>query len=1278
MPRRRRRCLLALLLVSGLATGTAEAAADPLASSRKCRAAIAAGTAKIVALQLKLVDACHVRRTAGKHPGACLPLVLADPKGRVAAAEAKIRTAIDKACRPGDPVRDNFSAGLVAAALLPHVRELLGASAAALQGAPVLAGDKPAAKCHAAIGKARSALVARVLKDATTCQKARDKRATSFGPLADACVLDPAKMVAKAAASVAKACRRKDGTPITGADVGSCDPLPGCVVDAAIATGRAVAAAAYARPSACGDGIRAADESCPLLEGVDDAPALGAITTMDVEPGVPASEITETPEGARVARTRLEIALAPAATVGAVNALLAAIDGSILMAVANAPVLLVRIPDPGSLGALEAVVADVRAHPSVRFATAGVLPEPDLLPDNFDPAQAGGADLTKIDHLLAVGAPAAWNARGALPALAERPLMVVGDFFGDGPPDAAVDVADVVADDFATGDLDPSGHGYHVLGIIAARLGGPACAPPAPGSAAAARGCATGMFPGTLPLRVVDGQKGLTLGGIEIRLIQILALAGRRAVVSTSLNACPYGTCGNPLAAAERGVIWAELVRGQGLEDDFLHLTSAGNIRSATPTVIDALTNSGFTAAALFDGGLFDGFGLPIPTLANTLVVENARHTAEPFAPRCLHDDSKRGGHLAGIGANVWSLRDAAGVTAFCISGGCTQEASWPPADQTLCTVGNSAPCQAGNKTGTSMATPEVAALAAYLWALAPALSVAELRALLVATATATGNDGGADLCDAAAPKPVIDAYGAVLALDDTVPPSPATAPMRHAILDADDDGVFDGGDLGLFLERYFDGFTDAATHGPPVNPASREYGRFDLNGDGFTGGPGTRPFDLDRVGSPPLAPPLLARVFQELSDGGGVFFEQDGLTDLEILCYYAHSALYQGSDDERDALVDPAWCNPVAVDAGFVGFEEDDLAAGEPATLRVTVTHRDATGATRPLAGVRVEVDVDGGSGGGSATTDETGRVERTVTPGSGSEEVSVVIRVRPAPGGIVLAEDEVSVGVDEEDDAHDECADFRPDGVYLFSRSSIAYGNSVAYYFPAGSQSSTLIHLDEDQDRLRDRDDLPGAASDDYFGSWQGAASGGRSGTRGGVSSSGSYMVGHTSEMQGQSVVIPYPDGDGDYAGFLFQGFSFQAAATTTITHSNSGMLRAQTSAVANGATCVDFSVVGAPAGYAFAGEIGAGAYIELSGSPCAEEHAEVYAYYINEPAPYPPGTVEDELPRGGLLQPGFYQLCVTLSAYSRVSTNQPANSQPDNPGNKQRELAVQFTVQ
>ena len=75
------------------------------------------------------------------------------------------------------------------------------------------------------------------------------------------------------------------------------------------------------------------------------------------------------------------------------------------------------------------------------------------------------------------------------------------------------------------------------------------------------------------------------------------------------------------------------------------------------------------------------------------------------------------------------------------------------------------------------------------------------------------------------------------------------------------------------------------------------------------------------------------------------------------------------------------------------------------------------------------------------------------------------------------------------------------------------------------------------------------------------------------------------------------------------------------TTVNHTNSGTLRAESSSVANGATCVEFSVVGTPASCSIASDLGPGTYVEFDGSPCAEDGESPYRYYINEASGFPP---------------------------------------------------------
>jgi hypothetical protein len=101
-------------------------------------------------------------------------------------------------------------------------------------------------------------------------------------------------------------------------------------------------------------------------------------------------------------------------------------------------------------------------------------------------------------------------------------------------------------------------------------------------------------------------------------------------------------------------------------------------------------------------------------------------------------------------------------------------------------------------------------------------------------------------------------------------------------------DGIFDQFDLELFLYKLV-----VLESGPP------DYSRYDLNGDGFTGGPTEDRFDLDMSGSIPSEPYL--STFKKPIEGPMVEFDENKLTDMEILCYYAYSELYPTDQDATD-----------------------------------------------------------------------------------------------------------------------------------------------------------------------------------------------------------------------------------------------------------------------------------------------------------------------------------------------------------------------------------------
>jgi hypothetical protein len=183
------------------------------------------------------------------------------------------------------------------------------------------------------------------------------------------------------------------------------------------------------------------------------------------------------------------------------------------------------------------------------------------------------------------------------------------------------------------------------------------------------------------------------------------------------------------------------------------------------------------------------------------------------------------------------------------------------------------------------MATPLVAGIAAYLWALKPSLTPVQLRDILQ------------DAYDFAWVEGVLDAYHAVLRLDNGL----ANAPIRRALLDvatatgaAGTDGSFDEQDIEAFRLAFGD---YAAARLSAGDPALTDHSRYDLNGDGITGDT-TRlaQFDLDADG--------VLSVATRSIEGSDRDFDEAQVSDRSILCYYAYSSLYEG---DPASLIDAA-----------------------------------------------------------------------------------------------------------------------------------------------------------------------------------------------------------------------------------------------------------------------------------------------------------------------------------------------------------------------------------
>ena len=111
-----------------------------------------------------------------------------------------------------------------------------------------------------------------------------------------------------------------------------------------------------------------------ILGSDPESPASAAIPDVVAEDSTPPAEVSADAQGLRIVRTKIEIGFARTATVAQVNFVLDAIGGRIVNAIAGVTVVVVRIPDPGSLAGLEAVLERTRTLPAVTSVTLILIP----------------------------------------------------------------------------------------------------------------------------------------------------------------------------------------------------------------------------------------------------------------------------------------------------------------------------------------------------------------------------------------------------------------------------------------------------------------------------------------------------------------------------------------------------------------------------------------------------------------------------------------------------------------------------------------------------------------------------------------------------------------------------------------------------------------------------------------------------------------------------------------------------------------------------------------
>lgn len=718
-----------------------------------------------------------------------------------------------------------------------------------------------------------------------------------------------------------------------------------------------------------------------LLSGAPDLPAVQATTDLRIVGVNPDAPVETDASGTQYLRTVLVVTLDPDATVGQINAALTRHGARINVMMTGVRVLSVTVPDPGSLPALRALADALRAEPGIEAVYLSDRPAPKSLPPNPVYQQDLPAHIEKIDHHLAIRGAAVWNLTGLLdkPELKDRrPMLVVSDFFGRGwpaggpqpslPPEGwsvLLPSSDIRNPSQGNQGKD---HGYGVLSVIAAdhdvgferdfdRL--------------------TGLYPAPLRTRVADLEiqdaDSITTTASVLR---EAVGTGANVILNTSLGVCSPPDCDaeERLRAHHRGQLWLDEVRGvsagANIENRFLHLTAAGNENAAM-----AWQTSGFnfvsrglqlppqeelellnfdvdTITKVDENGdpVLDFFFQPVklPRLDNVLSVENrynklAGTQVDASAGRmlpplvgCLSPTSTRGGHIAGIGG-----------ASYQVSGGSTVDSKiWLASGPDYSYGTNQA-------TGTSFATPQVAAAAAWVWSLRPDLTALQVKDLLLRTTMhkATVCDPYAQqLEDEPGAHKTVDVYAAALATDNPFYDDPvrsrnlgasAVAPARLWLLDVasprpdgslsnQPDGLFTQADLLKFLQEF------------ESRKGATDYSRYDLNGNGATGERYART-DIIDIARFDLDGDLDWTTAVQTMEGHSVPVDEYQVADIGVLIFYAYSPLYTGNEYERALLLAPYL---EKFNNKTLFLEGLDIQAGSPArTIRLTSLQKQGDG---------------------------------------------------------------------------------------------------------------------------------------------------------------------------------------------------------------------------------------------------------------------------------------------------------------------------------------------
>ena len=646
--------------------------------------------------------------------------------------------------------------------------------------------------------------------------------------------------------------------------------------------------------SGCGKPEDAAAIDNGLITGAAESSAVDSVSTREPKAASP----VDREKG--VILTRLDVVLEPQATIGQVNAALESIDARIVTSEPGSPFVTVEVARQSSVDDLTNLSQVLSKQPGIAVAFIGQEAATRNAPEyETDPV---------VTHLNAGNFFAAWNAySNTLDCIVDPVKLVIVDKFGSLsslPDGMSAKTAKELPNYNLIGNIldDGETHGWDVAAMAAADF--------SPSEKTGAM-----PFSDCVDLTLLS-VSGLTQSQQLQAISQYLHTLNDIAVVNYSLgfkdrcdNGCDAASVADGSALADFKQItpsyqraflamqWKKLTHD--IWDKFLVVTAAGDeadtdmaqiyealnvaqynsaINYATDENYIASTQSGW-GEATDPGAVFvqtdDIFLNILKDQEEYLGVQDI-----PAADNVIIVGSNGpGSHsdlFSDVGAYAQSLPDLSGQ---------------------------------GVISGSSFAAPQVAGLVVYLWAqddigLREFEKQSASKGVTINTILYSAYDDPARELFSQ-----IDALAAVLTFDGDITTNGDTvAPVRRAMLDFNSDSFFNQDDLSIFADTMD---LPTAENPAPFLPNLNTYNRFNLNGAGGLNGLAdeTARFDLDPLGLPTDDPSKYGSLTYTI-DNNSIALDENSLTDIEILCYYAYSPLYLGDEQTRSTLLPLSICN--------------------------------------------------------------------------------------------------------------------------------------------------------------------------------------------------------------------------------------------------------------------------------------------------------------------------------------------------------------------------------